>query len=87
LFYGSYLAWAQQPDNGIVPQWTGERRRAINAIPNMDRNQRVRENTRVWAGVYFFVALAAALAMALLTPPLQVPDEHQHFYHISVVGR
>jgi uncharacterized membrane protein len=34
----------------------------------------------VWAGVYFFVALAAAFAMALLTPPLQVPDEHQHFY-------
>ena len=54
----------------------------INAIPNMDRkaHQRVRENTRVWAGVYFFVALAAALVMALLTPPLQVPDEHQHFY-------
>ena len=54
----------------------------INAIPNMDRkaHQRVRENTRVWAGVYFFVALAAAFAMALLTPPLQVPNEHRHFY-------
>ena len=54
----------------------------INAIPHMDRKarQRVRGDTRVWAGIYFFVALAAALAMALLTPPLQVPDEHQHFY-------
>jgi uncharacterized membrane protein len=43
--------------------------------------QRVPENTRVWAAIYLFVALAAAFAMALLTPPLQVPDEHQHFYH------
>jgi uncharacterized membrane protein len=55
---------------------------AINAIPNMDRKarQKVCGNTRALAVVYFFVALAATFTMALLTPPLQVPDEHQHFY-------
>ncbi len=41
----------------------------------------LRRADAVVAAAYFAVALVSSVLFALLTPPFQTPDEHQHFFH------